>query len=225
MSGIGPALSIQDLRVFLQEWFCGCGSPDDAAATLMRILRAQHDSQYGPLQALAPDDGIYYLTLYSLDHFRLIEHGSSIAYAWLTDKGKAVLGALEREHAADGLESATDPCCIHGWSMEAGDEPDDHDCATSPEPDLGFDNHGHWRNPPEPTKAPVRRVATMSPALAARLVGLIGDAKAGDIALPVTAAGIAAALAAQAPSAAGPGTDTADQSSSNGRPSHPEAPC
>lgn len=122
----------QDLRVFLQEWFCGCGSPQDACRALLNLLRLHPlYEHYDELEAFLPDDGVQYLMLYTLDHFELTEHGGNVGGAWLTNKGKAVLVALERE-TGDEFEALTESCCIHGYSVEDGDEP--HDCFAAGEP-------------------------------------------------------------------------------------------
>lgn len=112
----------QELRVFLSEWFCGCGSPD-AACRALRDLLAVHDledDRYDAMVKLLPDEGLRYLTLYTLDHFDLTEHGGSVGGAWLTDKGRMVLAALNAE-AGDDFAALSESCCIHGYSVE-GDE-------------------------------------------------------------------------------------------------------
>lgn len=114
----------QELRVFLGGWFCGCGNSEDGAAALLRLLRLHplyenRDS----FEDWVPDDGIEYLLLYTLDHFDLTEHGSTVSGAWLSDKGEAVRGALEREEV-DGFEALFADHCVHGYDID--DE--SHDC-------------------------------------------------------------------------------------------------
>lgn len=108
----------QELRVFLDGWFCGCGSPDEAARFL-RDLLALHPlyDHRAEFVALVPDEGLQYLLLYTLDHFDLAEHGGSIGGQWLTDKGTAVLAALNRE-AEDGFEALNAEACMHGYGVD-----------------------------------------------------------------------------------------------------------
>lgn len=114
----------QDLSVFLQDWFCGCGNPRDAAAALLRLLRLHPAYDHTEeLEALIPDNGIRHLLLYHLDQLGLTEHGGNIGGAWLTDKGEAVQDALSREEV-DGFVALLQLRCVHGFS---DDEP--HDCA------------------------------------------------------------------------------------------------
>lgn len=107
----------QELRVFLDSWFCGCGMPEAACASLQRLLSLhplyEHRKEF---EALIPDDGVQYLLLYTLDHFDLTEHGGNVGGAWLTDKGKQVLEALNVE-AAGEFDSLVESCCIHGYSI------------------------------------------------------------------------------------------------------------
>jgi hypothetical protein len=110
----------EELRVFLQGWFCGCGNPDDAAKTLHDVLAAHVARDRDTLTALLPDVGVRHLLLYTLDHFGLTEHGSSVEGAWLTDKGTRVFEALVRE-APDNFETLTEgDVCIHGYSFDVG---------------------------------------------------------------------------------------------------------
>jgi hypothetical protein len=61
--------------------------------------------------------GLEYLVLYMIDHLELTEHGGSVGGAWLTDKGKAVMAALQRERV-DGFEALGEQSCMHGYSVE-----------------------------------------------------------------------------------------------------------
>jgi hypothetical protein len=113
-----------ELRVFLSDHFCGCGSPEAASAALLRLLRLHplydHRAEF---KAWVPDDGIEYLLLYALDRWELTEHGGSAGGAWLTPKGEAVRDALTREEA-DGFEALNGNYCVHGYDVD--DE--SHDC-------------------------------------------------------------------------------------------------
>lgn len=108
----------QELRVFLQDWFCGCGQPAQALSSLRELLALHplydHRAEF---ERLIPDEGLQYLMLYTLDHFDLSEHGGSVGGAWLTDKGRAVLEALERE-MPDDFEALSGSCCCHGYSID-----------------------------------------------------------------------------------------------------------
>ena len=114
----------QDLSIFLQGWFCGCGSPEAAAAALLRLLRLHPAYDHAEeLETLVPDNGIRHLLLYHLDQLDLTEHGGNIGGAWLTDKGEMVLDALTREEA-DGFVALLRSRCVHGFSDD-----ELHDCA------------------------------------------------------------------------------------------------
>jgi hypothetical protein len=121
----------QELRVAL-DWFCGCGSPEGAARTLLDLLELhplyEHREKF---METIPGDGLQYLVLYALDHVTQMkpkregwfEHGGSIGGQWLTPEGEAARDALRRE-AIDNFEALFEPHCIHGY--DAGDE--SHDC-------------------------------------------------------------------------------------------------
>lgn len=117
----------QELRVALDEWFCGCGCPEDAAGALLRLLRLHPlYEHYDELRAWVPDLGVQYLLLYQLDRLELTEHGGSVGGAWLTDKGTEVRDALAREQA-DTFEALLAQHCIHGFDIDD----DSHDCAAA----------------------------------------------------------------------------------------------
>jgi hypothetical protein len=123
------AMTRRELRVFLQDWFCGCGSLGSAADTL-RIILALHPlhSTREAFEVLLPHEGVECLLLYTLDNLGLTEHGTNIRYGWLTDKGKAVLAGLEREKS-NGYEALFASGCIHGYAAEEPSErPEIMDC-------------------------------------------------------------------------------------------------
>ena len=109
----------QELRVFLNDWFCGCGAPDDAARRLMDILALHPLYDHRPeIEALFQGDtGLEMLTLYTLAYFGLTEHGGTVGGGWLTDKGKTVLEALQRESAND-FDTLCEASCLHGYGVE-----------------------------------------------------------------------------------------------------------
>jgi hypothetical protein len=112
------------LRRFLRDWFCGCGSPSEACATLLKLLRLHplYESR-GEIRAMLPDVGMRMLVLYTLDEFGLTEHGSNIESAWLTGKGAGVRAALAAEEADDFAELLGEHCWC-GFDTHV----QDHDC-------------------------------------------------------------------------------------------------
>lgn len=94
-----------ELRDYLfSEWLCGCGNPELATAYLHRALRLfpayEHVAEW---RELVPDEGLRLLLAYQLDQRGLTDHGTYIDGAWLTEKGRGLLAALDRE-AEDDFE-------------------------------------------------------------------------------------------------------------------------
>jgi hypothetical protein len=126
----------RDLRKFLEDKFCGCGQPEAAAAALLRLLRLHplHSNREAFEQWIS-DDGIEMLLLYTLDAWKLTEHGGSVGGAWLTEEGKKIRDALAAEEA-DEFEALFEQHCIHGFDITDTE----HDCmkyeslALPPEP-------------------------------------------------------------------------------------------
>lgn len=115
-----------ELRVFLDRWFCGCGSPEVATAALLRLLRLHplyDPSHQRELQAWLPDEGVRYLLLYQLDRLELTEHGGTVDGAWLSETGEALRAALERE-------SLDNFAALHAEHCACGHDTDDlsHSC-------------------------------------------------------------------------------------------------
>jgi hypothetical protein len=133
-----------ELRVAL-DWFCGCGSPDDAAKTLLDILE-MHPlySNRDKFEKLVPDDGLQYVLLYALDSITAkrperegwFEHGGTVGGQWLTPEGERVRAALRREYELDPDEygdrfaALFAPHCVHGHDID--DE--SHDCMAADDP-------------------------------------------------------------------------------------------
>lgn len=115
----------QELRVTLyRDWFCGCGNPEEAAKTLMVLLRfCPLHNHRDELESMIPDVGLRHLVLYSLENHGLIEHGGSIGGSWLTDKGKAVLAALVREFL-DEFRNLFEMSCVHGYAIDGEECPE-----------------------------------------------------------------------------------------------------
>ncbi len=150
----------QDLRVFLQGWQCGCGSPETSVRFVYDILKtidtrwkqshplsifhasdrpaldAIWKEHRGAMKALLPTEGIEYFVLYVLTEWDLLEHGGSVGGSWLTDKGKDVLAALESE-TSDEFAQLCVGSCVHGYAMGMGDD-DYEDC-----PECGKLNASH----------------------------------------------------------------------------------
>jgi hypothetical protein len=140
----------QELRVFLNEWFCGCGSPESVARFVRDVL-AVYDCRHGhglslfnpddrpklkqlwadtdaAVNALMPSDGVQYFVLYVLTHWDLLEHGGTVGGSWLTEKGKAVLAALNLEQG-DGFEALCASACIHGYAVDREELSDCQECS------------------------------------------------------------------------------------------------
>lgn len=121
-----------ELRVFLMKFFCGCGNPEEASRSLLRLMSLFADDAKGKpyqefkaqLESLIPDIGIQNLMLYFLTELGLLEHGGGVFASWFTGKGDAVYEALKREEA-DGFEALHEMFCVHGYDV--GDK--DHSCA------------------------------------------------------------------------------------------------
>lgn len=118
----------EELRVFFQDHFCGCGSPPAAAGALLNLLEIWNDhdrAMYLELPKLVQDDGCGWLLLYLIDrHMGLIEHGGGVKASWLDRKGKQVLEALRCEKD-DSFESLFGDHCCHGYDVS---DPT-HDCS------------------------------------------------------------------------------------------------
>lgn len=121
----------QELRIFLDEHFCGCGNPTGATASLLRLLETfdrdfdKREAPYLSLPKWIPDDGAMFLLVYWIDHLGLIEHGGGVLASWLTPKGEELVQALRREKE-DDFEKLHETHCAHGFDVEG---PDTHDCS------------------------------------------------------------------------------------------------
>lgn len=88
---------------------CGCGNPEDTWDVIRRVLRirleardiayAEMIQRYKDELHLDDDDDLQHgslqFILYILDHFGLVEHGSSIGGCWLTDLGRMCLFVMD----------------------------------------------------------------------------------------------------------------------------------
>ena len=79
------------------NFLCGCGSPS-VAMTALRDLLQSYGSQVDGFRYLGNDvDPQEYLLVNILDDRGLLDHGSSIYGAWITEKGRGVLEYITRE--------------------------------------------------------------------------------------------------------------------------------
>jgi hypothetical protein len=107
----------RELRIWLDEHFCGCGLPEAALCSLLALLELARPYSLDEQRALIPDEGVRYLVLYMLDHYGLIEHGVSVDGAWPTDVGKALLKQLRIE-STDNFEGLLMDHCAHGYDLD-----------------------------------------------------------------------------------------------------------
>jgi hypothetical protein len=124
MSDTTTVWTRQDLRRWLGDHFCGCGSPESAAGALLRLLRLhplyEHRKEF---EEWISDVGVEGLLLYALDRDDLTEHGGAVGGAWLTTQGEDLRAALECEEG-DGFEALFEQHCIHGFNIDD----QTHDC-------------------------------------------------------------------------------------------------
>lgn len=86
----GAKMLPDSIRV-IAETFCGCGSPEVAWLWIMDYLDAcdrQADSR-------KPTNGPEMIACYLLSHLKMTEHGTSINWCWLTDRGREALKFLK----------------------------------------------------------------------------------------------------------------------------------
>lgn len=100
---------------------CGCNQPDEAynlVRDLLAYFSQDHaDRDIDDLGRLIGSDGAVHLVLCQLDNADLIEHGGTVAGAWLTGKGRCVLELMRRrewEHGEDGTEGVDETGYPHG---------------------------------------------------------------------------------------------------------------
>jgi hypothetical protein len=76
---------------------CGCGNPEEAYALIRDILALApfyEESRWQLVERLTGGGAANHIVLSTLDHAGLIEHGSSLSGAWLTEKGAWCLSAM-----------------------------------------------------------------------------------------------------------------------------------
>lgn len=85
-------------RVFFDDLgMCGCNLPDEAYNLVRDILTLaplHEESRWRLAETLTGGGAAHHIILSTLDRAELIEHGSSLDGAWLTDKGTWCLAAM-----------------------------------------------------------------------------------------------------------------------------------
>lgn len=86
----------EELGEFINDHFgCLCGRPEDACASLLRLLELHPLYDHlDEVDAWIADSGVKYLLLYMLDKWDLTEHGGGVGGAWLSPLGIEVRDAL-----------------------------------------------------------------------------------------------------------------------------------
>ena len=69
--------------------FCNCGDPDKHLIKMYDLLSAMDEESP---KAPADEDVIY---LYHLDSKGMTEHGCSVRFSWLNDKGRALMKVIK----------------------------------------------------------------------------------------------------------------------------------
>jgi hypothetical protein len=107
---------------------CGCGWPAEAITTIHELLTAMAWTGSGEAwqkrrattRRLLPTPAVEHLVLSMLDHAKLIDHGTSIASSWLTERGKWLLWAVEQVGGIEGLDGQLDEAGYpHPWDPAA----------------------------------------------------------------------------------------------------------
>jgi len=105
-------------KVIKFYWFeklgwCGCGTPDDAAKTIFKLLDAVKEQELEGRKAKLTeyfgvgsvyDNDLLLCLSYELDRAGFTDHGSSIGWAWLTEDGEYFRWALKEAIDKDELQ-------------------------------------------------------------------------------------------------------------------------
>lgn len=113
MSGIYNMTPMNDL--IHELGICGCGRPEEAYKAVHEMLKRSET-----YNAIEPDEPHVLFMAYTLDNLGFLEHGSSIYSAWLTDKGKDLLAALDifKEKYEYDWTAAQDDIPNEFWQLE-----------------------------------------------------------------------------------------------------------
>jgi hypothetical protein len=100
---------------------CGCGYTEAAYELVRDILTLVEDERVSLVKTLIGNSGAYHLIMSALDEADIIRHGTSIASAWLTDKGRWYVSALRTIDDWDvldhiGFPHDGEPCTSSCWS-------------------------------------------------------------------------------------------------------------
>lgn len=103
---------------------CGCGNPDEAyelIRDLLALTPLYEGSRWQRAEELTGRGATSHIILSSLDRSGLLEHGSSLSGAWLTDKGEWCLAAMRtvefNELDGTGLPHDGGECTDACWSV------------------------------------------------------------------------------------------------------------
>jgi hypothetical protein len=103
---------------------CGCNMPWEAYNVVRDLLaycaQDHADRDCHDLNRIIGTDGAVHLVLCLLDNAKLIEHGSTVAGAWLTDKGRCALEWMRR-HEWEDREDGTPRVDETGYPHDGGD--------------------------------------------------------------------------------------------------------
>lgn len=96
---------------------CGCGIPGEAYEKVYNMLaRARDHKNLIEVSEDDPDLGYQYFMAYILDDRVFIAHGFNIDYAWITEKGLALMEFIEliRSHDYEYGEYPDGTPCFNG---------------------------------------------------------------------------------------------------------------
>ena len=95
---------------------CGCGCPEEAYKAVHEMLVRTKDRG----NIIEPDEPHVLFMAYTLDSLEFLEHGTSIYSAWLTDKGKELLAALDifKEKYEYDWQAASNDIPNEFWVLE-----------------------------------------------------------------------------------------------------------
>lgn len=77
---------------------CGCGHAIDIVGEFISALKASIEPE--KVCEFIKDNVAREYLFHVLDNGEFVEHGSSVIYSWITDRGRELLSLLEKEYAA-----------------------------------------------------------------------------------------------------------------------------
>jgi hypothetical protein len=100
-------------KVFFDDLgMCGCGRPNEAYSLVRDILALAplyEENRWRLAETLTGGGAAHHIILSALDRAELMEHGSSLDGAWLTDKGAWCLAAMRTVEFAEISEQGGYP--------------------------------------------------------------------------------------------------------------------